>query len=184
MQVTAKVLIGGLILTGGCLPVPTLGLSHNRQTDFGLVGDVASNRPIEPGASRAQVERLLGDPPLKSADGRVIAYANTTTDVEWVWPELLIHFPAHQSGQSVRLTFDRNDRLARADRFDATYAAPWFPIPHYGNVWFSLEDEMNEGAVDGDRVMDEFSLETAARAVAATRPTSRAVTQSAITTRR
>jgi hypothetical protein len=64
-------------LVGGCIYVPVSPKpdASGIPDIIRLVGDAHSGRPISPGVSKADVQRILGEPARRSLDGARIAYS-------------------------------------------------------------------------------------------------------------
>ncbi|HEX8913967.1 MAG TPA: hypothetical protein VF796_16580 [Humisphaera sp.] len=104
----------GLWLLVGCvyLPLPKSLERPGTADPKALVGERGSNRPVEPGVSRATVLRALGEPARQSADGRVLGYVVRYKTGVWIFP-LCFSGVRARSDLAVRLEFDANGALRR-----------------------------------------------------------------------
>ncbi len=112
------ILVPLLFLHIGCIWVPWFekrtDMSHK---DFrGSIGSANSRRPIRPYAiTRAQIQALLGQPQLISADKTATGYIVVTHGSYWVAPLCFAAEPANEKAYVVRFVFDPAGELIRYD---------------------------------------------------------------------
>ncbi len=105
----------GLSLLIGCFYIPTFERSvSSAQKDFRKLVGQENDRPLRVGyANRTEVLRLLGPPPLISADRSAIGYLFETRQGYWVWPICFSAESANNKVYGLRLDFGSDDVLRK-----------------------------------------------------------------------
>jgi len=105
----------GLSLLIGCFYVPTFERPvSSTQKDFRKLIGSSDSHPIRPGfVDRRTILKLLGPPPLSTADGASIGYVFEAQSGEWVWPLCFTSVDAANTAHGVRFDFGSGDVLVK-----------------------------------------------------------------------